>query len=109
VSEARCGARYLNLPKTARIRTSEAKSARTELRRRTAPRGEAHNPKLCGAAEVSGKEGNLKTVEIRIDTALPGESHGEVTSDKNQKYWKYLQPKKSLKYEIIDISTYKVR
>ena len=70
--------------KTARIRTSEAKSARTEHRRRSAPRGEAHNPKLCGAAEVSGKEGNLKTVEIRIDTASPGESHGEVTSDKNQ-------------------------
>ena len=84
MSEARCGARLLNLPKTARIRTSEAKSARTEHRRRTAPRGEAHNPKLCGAAEVSGKEGNLKTVEIRIDTASPGESHGEVTSDKNQ-------------------------
>jgi len=40
--------------KIARIRTSEAKSARTEHRRRPAPRSGAHNLKLCDGQPRSG-------------------------------------------------------
>ena len=72
-----------NLPKL-RASARAKRERKDRAPKALAPRSGAHNPKLCGAAEVSGKEGNLKTVEIRIDTASPGESHGEVTSDKNQ-------------------------